>query len=660
MVKQFSSLGAWMDYFHSSTGVTETTCYVPFKFGGLPGVAIADYRAMSQPAFWAGQPQHDNIAGHSFLSYKTDGGWQYMVYRGTTYRSTGPNWMDIGLEYLSTDGSFRTVVDTFELPQADELRNFIRVRCDVLQPVTVENAKEDFRLLTIASWVQRLRYTHFAATGTEDQPLTFPEGKASLFSVNGHVLPETNAFMALYGESKGSNAFVLRNWSATVDRQPVAPAASVSCDKKGDTRLLLVANADRLELKPGDHIEFDGFWFGYGATDASEPARRETRVYGSNGPRIAAAAQGVVLADFPPALRAADNQAEFTLQGGRDVVPVIVTGLTDFRWPRIERKDELGWRPIPHGRVTELDGIQVFVEGEGRFGAVFLVHSDNTPQVLRVTVGEEPASAPRISVNPKPAAEGDLHHAALIQASWMKAPILLRFPETLHTDALDFIDHRRDDMPPRVDPQSLAGVWEESEADSVWFEWVYDNQIAGGRLTPNEDDVDLEFWLSNKRKEPVDVGLQFCPMLGGTLFEDRTLERTWIYTDGMWKRMAETDRDRDEKDADEALCHYSVVGSPPVNVPAPWGTGREAAELSVVAVMSKDGQYVFAIAWPHARSILSNAHIPCVHADPLLPACPPGRRVHIRGKVYLMKGTLNDLANRVRREVLDNRIGRKP
>lgn len=67
MTKHWSSLGAWMDYFHSSTGVTETTCYVPFKFAGLGGVAIADFRAMSQDCFWADQPQHDNQIGRAHV-----------------------------------------------------------------------------------------------------------------------------------------------------------------------------------------------------------------------------------------------------------------------------------------------------------------------------------------------------------------------------------------------------------------------------------------------------------------------------------------------------------------------------------------------------------------------------------------------------------------
>ena len=121
---------------------------------------------MSQDSFWRGQPQHDNIAGHSFLSYKAGKDWTYLEYVGTTYHSTGPNWMEIGLDYLSTDGKIKATVRTFELPQVDELRNFIRVRYEVLQPLRVENARENFRLLTVATWVQALRYQRFAATGS--------------------------------------------------------------------------------------------------------------------------------------------------------------------------------------------------------------------------------------------------------------------------------------------------------------------------------------------------------------------------------------------------------------------------------------------------------------------------------------------------------------
>ena len=252
MVKQFSSLGAWMDYFHSSTGVTETTCYVPFKYGGLPGVAIADYRAMSQPTFWRGQPQHDNIAGHSFLSYEVDGKWSHLVYRGTTYHSTGPNWMDIEFRYRSSDDRVDASLRTFELPQADELRNFIRVRYEVRKPLTVRNAREKFRMLTIASRVQKLRYTRFAATGTGDRELDFSRDG---FPVRGVPLPRRNSFAAVYGEAKGSNAVVLRKWTCRSRGKALGPAASVFCEKSGKLPpYFLAARAPRPSCLPASPV----------------------------------------------------------------------------------------------------------------------------------------------------------------------------------------------------------------------------------------------------------------------------------------------------------------------------------------------------------------------------------------------------------------------
>jgi len=644
MVKQFSSLGAWMDYFHSSTGVTETTCYVPFKFGGLSGVAIADWRAMSQTSFWGGQPQHDNIAGHSFLSYQTQGRWQYLAYRGTTYHSTGPNWMDIGLDYLSTDGKIKATVRTIELPQADELRNFIHVRYEAIEPVTVTNAKEDFRLLTVASWVQRLRYKRFAATGVEDRDLDFAKDH---FAVRGVRLPTENAFAAVYGERKGSNAFIVRSWSANVGGAKIGPAVSVWCEKSGDTRLLLVPDVDELSLRRGDTIAFDAFWLAYGQVKSADAPRREAVRYGAKAPRIVAVEQGAKVADFPPTVRADKNAAAFTLQGGCDLVPVIVTGLTDYRWPRISRKESRGWRLLGHSRVGDLDGVQAFCEGGGRFGAVFLVASDDAPQSLRVQAGRARDGVSRITIRPLSNPPGGVSHVAKINAPWMTGEVHLRFPETVNTDTLDFIDHHRDDMRPRVPCAPLAKTWHESEGGSLWFEWTYDNQIVGGRLSPNEDDVDLEFWIQNRRKTSVSVAAQFCAVLGKTIFEDHSLERSWIHTGGTWRKMAQTDRGGGKR----SLCHYPCKDGPPVHDGELWGGSKDVVDAPVVAVTSKDGKHVFAVAWPRPRSILSNADIPCVHADPILPPCPAGRRVHVRGKIYLMDGTLDDVLRRVRREI---------
>jgi len=599
MVKQFSSLGAWMDYFHSSTGVTETTCYVPFKYAGLKGIDIADFRAMSQAAFWGGQPQHDNIAGHSFLSYRDQSGWRYMAYRGTTYSSTGPNWMDIHMDHLSSDGRIRGSVRTFELPQKDELRNFIHVRYEVLQPITIERARENFRLLTVATWVQRLRYTHFAASGTRAVELSFDRDH---FGILGHPLPSRPCFAALYGESKGSNAILLRSWSA-----PFEPAASVLCQEKGDTRLMLVPDADRLALEPGDVIEFEAAFLPYGEVNGAQTPKREVAAYGRQAPRVTQVLRGEKVGDFPTFIRAGDDLAEFVVRGGRDLIPVIVTGLTDYRESRLWQKSQDGWRVLSHARAGRDDGIQVFCTANGKFGAVFLVASDNTPQHLQVTLGHNADMPARITVRPQEGRENVGESAALIRAPWMQAPMRLSFPASVKIG--------EDTLPGR----SIAPAWQQDADGSLWFERNAGGQLIGGRLSPNEEDVDLEFWSANRRREELSFAPVFRPALEGTEFADG---RTWIRKDGNWQP------------ADDA------------------GGNQFVDDCDRVAVMSADGKHLFCLVWPAPVRLAADSSAPGVHLDPVLSSCPPGKRIHVRGKLYIMRGTLEELDARARREVL--------
>ncbi len=598
MVKQFSSLGAWMDYFHSSTGVTETTCYVPFKYAGLKGIDIADFRAMSQSAFWGGQPQHDNIAGHSFLSYKDSSEWRYMAYRGTTYSSTGPNWMDIRLDQLSSDKKIRGSVRTFELPQKDELRNFLHVRYEVLQPITIERARENFRLLTVATWVQRLRYTHFAASGAWDTKLSFDKDH---FGVLGQGLPFPPCFAAMYGEGKGSNAILLRSWSA-----PFKPAVSVLCQKSGDTRLMLVPDADKLTLEPGDTIEFEAAFLPYGEIDGARTPKREVIAYGIQAPRVTQVLSGQRIGDFPTVIRAHNDRAEFILQGGRDLIPVIVTGLTDYREPRLWQKKQDGWRMLSHARAGQKDGVQVFCSTDQEFGAVFLVASDDTAQHLRVTLGQEIQMPARITVEPQEQGGDSRRPVALIQAPWMQAPIRLHFPASVQVGK-----HT-------LNLQSAAPAWKQDADGSLWFEQNVGGHLIGGRLSPNEEDVDLEFWLGNRGKQELSCSAKFSPMLEGTEFADNT----WVHRHEGWQRLSKMDKNQADDDCDR------------------------------VAAVSSDGKYLFCLAWPAPTVLVRDSLSPGVHFDPVLPPCPPGKRVHIRGELYLMRGSLDELDARARREVL--------
>ena len=378
-LKQFSSLGAWMDYYHMSTGVTETTCYVPFLFGGLEGVSIADLRPMSQK-MWDSQPQHDNIAGHSFLRYCDKNGlWHYLEYAGTTFRSTGPNWADMSMSYLSDDGKARVKIDVFELPQTDELRNFIHMRIDFLGDISIKDADfaRNMRLLNIASWVQRMRYTHVAYGGPTGDAKVIPIQLNDNFTIAGESLPIENAFATVYPDEKGANAFIIRRFEGKIGGVAVTPGVSVYGHKNGDTILMLTPVTKAKEIRAGDHLDIDVFIMPYGGgTQDEKPAQKAALDFGLNAPKFTSITKGKKLNDFPARIAVDDNcRAEFTVTGGMNYIPIIVEGIKDYRCLRLYNIDG-NKRLIDHARTGERDGYQVFAKEDGTFGYVFLVMTD--------------------------------------------------------------------------------------------------------------------------------------------------------------------------------------------------------------------------------------------------------------------------------------------
>jgi len=409
-LKQFSSLGAWMDYYHMSTGVTETTCYVPFLFGGLDGVSIADLRPMSQ-RMWESQPQHDNVAGHSFLRYREqDGRWHFLEYTGTTFRSTGPNWADMSMSYLSDDGKAKVTLDVFELPQTDELRNFIHMRVDFLDDIPVYDGDfaRNVRLLNIATWVQRLRYTTVAYGGPSGDAQVHTIKLNDDFTLAGVQLPSENGFATIYPDKHGANAFIVRSFDGQIGGQAVTPGVSVIGQKDADTILMLVpvpapspSHVDGTDtssslspgeragvrgIKAGDWLEIDLFIMPYGGgTQDWQPAQKAAFDFGLNAPKVTSVSAGTKISDFPTRIALDENGvAEFSVTGGMNCIPLIVEGAKDYICQRIYLMDGGEKKLIDHAQKGERDGYQVFAKDDGTFGWVFLVMADGNEHRYRV------------------------------------------------------------------------------------------------------------------------------------------------------------------------------------------------------------------------------------------------------------------------------------
>ena len=596
MTKHWSSLGAWMDYFHSSTGVTETTCYVPFKFAGIGGVAIADFRAMSQEAFWSGQPQHDNLAGHSFLSYYDGKQWQHSKYESTIYRSTGPNWYDIQMNYTTADSSIRITADIWETPQVDELRSFFKVRYEVLKPLSIADATVNFRFLTITSAIQQHRFTRVAATGMEDQEIDF----SKTFPVKGHPLPAQNAFLAKFGDHTkdewGSNAIVIREFKGP---EGIGPAVTLQAgpyldrfkdalvqihkfnDQAEDTRLFLAPDVEELDLRPGDVFEIDGFWLPYGPVDDAVTPRRESSTYGKDLPRVTSCSKGRIVSHLPVCIEAEDNRAEFSLLGGRDLLPVIVNGLSEWKNPRIWKKEGEHWRLLSHARNWENDGYQVFAEEGGSFGAVFLVHSDEREQTLKVEVGYKGEEEPQLVLD---VLDED------------RKPGGIGFGKSLEEHEITLI------FPGSSGDSPLS--WQRSEGNSLWFESAEVGWSRGGRINPNQEDLDLEYWWQNREEGLKHQPPEFLLDLSKGSFRDVSGERTWVFQKGEWIAAAKAE----------------ISDTP---------------GLKAIAVQSAKSGQILCLAWPKARHFIwdPSSGLTGIALEPVEFA--QRRRYHLRGRLQL-------------------------
>lgn len=69
---------------------------------------------------------------------------------------------------------------------------------------------------------------------------------------------------------------------------------------------------------------------------------------------------------------------------------------------------------------------------------------------------------------------------------------------------------------------------------------------------------------------------------------------------------------------------------------------KEGLERAVMGVSSRDGKRSFAFGWTPGKSMLSNAYIPCVHADPFYGDIHPGETKEARAVLILLEGPVEE------------------
>jgi len=377
-LKQVSSIRFFEHYYHLSTGVTETTCYVPFTKFAYPssGYTIADFRGMSGIT-WLGQPQHHHVALIGFLQYY-DGEWHNLRYLNTKFEYISPCLAKFTMNYMSDDDKVRASVDVMEIPQLDETRSFVRIRYDVLQPVEISgDIRRNLRFVNANTDITRNRYAKVAYLDADNQVKEVDLRYDGSWALEGVPLGKEYPFICMYPSEKSNNAFIVLRYEGRISGEPLERlgTSAVGYENGVAEQFLTVPSTDS-RLLPGDYFEAEVILMPYGSDwhDWRAPNRERT-YYGSAGPS-AAALHGTKLADFPAKIRIGrGGYAEFKIAGGHDYVPFIAAGFPHYSAPMLWEKAGRLWNFVDQ-QVKGNDWYQV-VQGDEGFDFVFLTRQRN-------------------------------------------------------------------------------------------------------------------------------------------------------------------------------------------------------------------------------------------------------------------------------------------
>jgi hypothetical protein len=160
-------------------------------------------------------------------------------------------------------------------------------------------------------------------------------------------------------------------------------------------------------------------------------------------------------------------------------------------------------------------------------------------------------------------------------------------------------------------------------------------------LVPRLDCVDFTIAIRNITDEPF-TGVQTNTCFNvhaSPYFENPERTRSFVFTDAGPTCMLKM-----------PIAHR---GGEPLH--GGWGVARADQEAPeggnlvrrpIIAISSRDGQWIIAQAYGEGTSVATNAHYSCLHARPRWPDVPPGEERSMTGKYYFLRGGPEELLAR--------------
>lgn len=428
-LKQLSSIGYYMPYYHLSTGTTETNCISPWYNRGKNLWTLPDHRPMSMPASsdlknmyqaYGNQPQRPNAGYHFFLQYTdADGEYYASEYLGNEIHSYGPTYADVTMHYVSDDGKIKGYLRHMEMPQEDENRGYYEICYEVLDTVEIANFRDDFSFYSMAG------FGNYKKVGFLNE-----KNKPMIRDINPNSSKVAN--LTLGSESPYFSLFYMPNVSEYANLSFLILDSEIIIEGEKCTAPFLIRDInyslsltldlpEKVTLKAGDKFVINAIimpWGG-GYIDDNDVQLHPTEDINVQNVRLNSLINRFVAAPvsdvadcesvnsvFLPRVRSKNGEsATFTVSGGCDIdaekadvvnMALRVDGINDLGKLKIEELVDGNWivydtssasKPDNSGNSHSFDGYAVHYDGNGTYSYSFVAaFTDGNSRTFRVTV----------------------------------------------------------------------------------------------------------------------------------------------------------------------------------------------------------------------------------------------------------------------------------
>lgn len=428
-LKQLSSIGYYMPYYHLSTGTTETNCISPWYNRGKNLWTLPDHRPMSMPASsdlknqypaYGNQPQRPNAGFNYFLQYTdADGNYFASDYVNNEILSYGPTYADVVMNYISDDGKIKASIRHMEMPQVDENRGYYEITYEVLDTLVINNFRDDFSFYTMTGF---RKYSKVGFLNKTNTPLIRGINENSskpAAIVLGDECPYFSLFYMPNVSVYANLSFIIRDSEIIIGGKKV-DENFVIIDENYTLRLSLNI-PEKVTLQAGDKFTINAIimpWGG-GWIDDNDVQLHKTedtnvqnvRLNSCLNPFVAAPVTDAADCEavdsvFLPRVKSTNGKsATFTISGGYDIDPesadvinmtLRVDGLDKLGKLKVEELVNGTWVPYElstvnspdsSGNSASFDGYAVHYEGDGTYGYSFVAaFTDGNSRTFRAYV----------------------------------------------------------------------------------------------------------------------------------------------------------------------------------------------------------------------------------------------------------------------------------